>query len=84
MLYFLQQLLEFDSFDTGFVAACDGDGCFGDIEMFGKKFDEGSISLAIVRFGAKKNSKITWSGFDNFFLRGAWFYGDVVFHRHII
>lgn len=66
-------------------AASDGDGGFGDFEMFSEEFDEGGISLAVMGFGAEVDSEFAGVCFDDFFPRGAGLDGDLVFtHGFII
>ena len=65
-------------------AAGDANGGFRDVEVFGEELDEGSISLAIVRFSAKIDSELTMGSFDDFFLRRARFDSNLIFHNYII
>lgn len=65
-------------------AASDADGGFGRVEMFREGFDESFVGLAVMRFGAKIDSELAWSGFNNFFLARAGFYCYCVFHIYII
>ena len=62
----------------------DGNGGFGDFEVFGEEFNQGVVSLAAVGFGTKINSELAGGGFDNFFLRGAGFDDNGIFHGYII
>ncbi len=61
------------------MSANDIDGCFGDVEVLSEKFDESTISLAIMRLGAKINSELIWGDFEYFFLRTAGFYRYKIF-----
>lgn len=60
----------------GVGAALDSNVRFGDMEMFGEKFDESGVSFTVVRFGAEIDCVLFGCGFDNFFLAGAGFDSD--------
>ena len=67
----------------GVGAAFDGDGRFGDVEMFGEKLNQGSVGLAVVGFGAEIDRVFFGRGGDDFFLAGAGLNGNFNFW-HII
>ena len=46
--------------------------------MLRENFDEGFVSLTVMRLSTKANSQFAWSGFDDFLLRGARLDGDLV------
>lgn len=62
------------------VAASDFDGSFGNFEVFRESLHESVICLAVMRPGTQVNCQLARSGFDNFFLAGARFDGDLIFH----
>lgn len=66
------------------MAANNLDGSFRDFEMFGKKFNESGVGLAIVGFGTKIDGKAIVVRLDDFFLAAAGLNGNLVFHRYII
>ena len=71
-------------------AASDSDGGFRDLEMFREEFDESGIGLGIVGFGAKVDGEGAgggcgcWGGFDDLFLGGAGFNGDLILIHSVI
>lgn len=75
-------LIDADNFGVRFRTFFDGDARFGDVEMFGKKFNQGCICLAIMRFGAKINDEFVLRARDDFFLGCAGFDGNSIsFHN---
>lgn len=75
-------LIDADNFSVRFCAAFDGDTRFGDMKMFGKKFNQSGVGFAVVWFGAKINDEFVLRARDDFFLRSAGFDGNSIsFHN---
>lgn len=68
--------LEFDDFSAGFGAAGDSDTSLGNFEMLREEFNQRSVGLTVVGFGAEINDELVLVSLEDFFLRGAGFYGN--------
>ena len=68
--------LEFDGFGAGFGAADDSDTSLRDFEMFREELNQRGVGFAVVGFGAKINDELVFVSLEDFFLRGAGFYGN--------
>ena len=66
-------------------ATSNGDGSLGDVKILTKELNQRRVGFAIVRFGAKVDSKFAWGSFDNLLSRSAWFDGYKIFwHMSIL
>ena len=50
--------------------------------MFREKLNQRGIGFAVVGLGAEINDELVLVSLEDFFLRGAGFYGDLIFHSY--
>lgn len=50
--------------------------------MLREELNEGGVGLTVVGLGAEINDELVFVSFEDFFLRGAGFYGDLIFHSY--